>query len=500
MYIKSTLRKHWAEVLLGLMILTYIFYFSWFTVLRYQTLFAHYFDLGIMHQTVYNTFMSLKTGDFTRFLELTNPHGFDQVKRMAIHNDMFLALLAPFYFLYSGPEMLLIIQAIVVGLGALAVYNISKTIFEKNHQAKSISLVFSFAYLMYPALQRANQFDFHAAVLATPLLLFMYYFYIKKRYTSSLLCALGALLTKEQVGLTLAFFGIYVSYMALWQIKNKAVKIKELLFAGVFIFVGIGWFIASMTYIIPFFRQGVHFALTYFGDFGDTPQGVFIGLLKNPLLVLQTLFRKETFVYILNIFGPLGFLSFLSPLHLIIAAPEFAINILSKSEAMRNIYYHYTAVTTPFVVISAMYGYKTFLHIMRKVSHNFLLLNTSFLLCVLIFSYFLSPLPYSKAPEVHPILWPSQERYEAFKWQHILADEKIKVMASGHMGPVFSSRRFFYNFSERYDLADYIVLSYEDVYNGYESKKAIVAYEKLIQDMRYFQIYKKDSFEVYKKI
>jgi len=500
MHIKTILRKYWAELVLGAMILVYIIYFSWFTILRYQTLYAHYFDLGIMHQTVYNTFMSLKTGDFSRFLELTNPHGFDQVKRMAIHNDIFLALLAPFYFIYSGPETLLIIQSVAVGLGALAVYGIGIIIFEKMHGSKLISIFFSFAYLMYPALQRANQFDFHAVVLATPLLLFMYYFYLKNKYVESSLYALGALLTKEQVGLTLAFFGLFMVFMATKQIRHKEIKKPEFLFAGSLIFVGIGWFIFSMTYIIPNFRQGVHFALTYFGDFGDSPQGVIVGLLKNPPLVLQLLFKKETFTYLINIFGPLGFLSFFSPLYLIIAAPEFAINMLSKSEAMRNIYYHYTAVTTPFVVISSMYGYEKLLYIMRKAPYHFKLVNLYCLLCVLLFSYYISPLPYSKTPEVHPILYPAKERFEAFKWQKIVADEKIKVMASGHIGPVFSSRRFFYNLSDRYDLADYIVLSRDEVYNGYESEKAIVTYEKLIKDMKYSQIYKSGSFEVFKKI
>jgi len=500
MHIKTILRKHWSEILLGVMILTYIGYFTWFTILRYQTLYAHYFDLGIMQQTVYNTFMSLKTGDLSRFLELTNPHGFDQVKRMSVHNDMFLALLAPFYFLYSGPEMLLIIQSVGVGLGALAIYGISKMIFEKTHGEKYISLLFAFGYLMYPPLQRANQFDFHAVVLATPLLVFMYYLYLKKKYIGSLICALGALLTKEQVGLTLAFFGCFVAFMAFKKVKQRAMKKHEFLFSAILVTIGIGWFIVSMMYIIPYFRQGVHFALTYFGDFGDSPQGVFFGILKNPFVVLQYLLKKDTLAYFLNIFGPIGFLSFLSPLHLFIAAPEFSINILSRSDAMRNIYFHYSAVTTPFVMLSAMYGYKNLLHLMSKIPSRFVITIICGFMFILGFSYYSSPLPYSKSPEVHPVLWPNQERFEAFKWQKILSDEGIKVMASGHIGPLFSSRRYFYNFSERYDLADYIVLSHNDVYNGYENEKAIPAYQKLVKDVKYSQIYKSGTFEVYKKI
>ncbi len=496
----QTPRHHWPEILLGLMILSYIIYFSYFSILRYQTLYAHYFDLGIMNQTVYNTFMSLKTGDFTRFLELTNPQGFDQIKRMAIHNDIFLAFLAPLYFIYSGPETLLVIQTLAVGLGAWAVYGISKIVFEKNKNTRLISLFFSFAYLMYPALQRANQFDFHAVVLATPLLLFMFYYCLKKKYALGFTYAVIALLTKEQVGLTVAFFGLFIIVQNCIQIKKKSFNKREFIFAGIIFVAGVAWFVISMTKIIPAFRQGAHFALGYFGDFGDSPTNVFMGLLKNPVAVLPYIFRKDTYEYLYNILGPLGFLSLFSPLHLFIAGPEFAINLLSKSSAMRNIYFHYTAVITPFVIISAIYGLSFLMRLMRNARKYVRVVIAICMMSVVYFSTTISPLPYSRSREIHPFVWPVKERFEAFEWKNKLADEDLLIMATGHIAPLFSSRRYLYNFSSRYDLADYIVLSHDEVYNGYESFKMITPYEKLVNDVGYLNIYKNGSFEVYKKL
>ena len=147
---------YWSHIILGLLIVGYIGYFSFFTIMRYRTLYAHYFDLGIMQQTVYNTFMAIKTGDYSRFLEMTNPQGYTQVKRMSVHNDILLAFLAPFYFLYSGPETLLVIQSVVLGLGALIVYALGLHVFGKDTRARLIAVFFAFAYLMYPPLQRAN--------------------------------------------------------------------------------------------------------------------------------------------------------------------------------------------------------------------------------------------------------------------------------------------------------------------------------------------------------
>lgn len=490
--------KHWSEIFLGFLTLAYILYFSWFTVLRYRTLYASYFDLGIMHQTVYNTYISLKTGDYSRFLEMTNPHGFDQVKRMAVHNDPLLALIAPLYFIYPGPETLLVLQSVLSGLGALVIYAIGLHIFINHPSRKLISLFFAFAYLFYPPLQLTNNFDFHAVALATPLLLCMFYFFLKQKYKTSIIFAILSLLTKEQVGLTISFFGLY----AIAQIYFKKKKEKRnLIFFGLATFIiGVLWFFISMKLIIPHFRSSLHFALGYFGDFGDSTASVLVGFIKKPNLVFQYVFRKDTIDYLFSLLGPLGLASLLAPIQLLIVTPELAINILSKSGAMRNIYFHYTAVITPFVFISGLYGFKTlisFINNDKKYARPIIMLFT---ICSIYFSFTLSPLPYSARREIHPIQWPAKESKDAFVWQKKLENDSIRVMATGHIAPVLTSRRYFYNFSSRYDLADYIVLSVDEVYNSLDTATWKPVYEKLQNDLRFTVVYKNQNFEVYKKI
>jgi len=494
------LLRYWSPIILGSVILAYIGYFSYFSVLRYYTLYAHYFDLGIMHQTVYNTFMAFKTGDFSRFLEMTNPQGFEQVKRMAVHNDILLALFSPFYFIYAGPETLLIIQSIALGLGALFVYLIGLQIFKQNAFARLIALAFSLAYLFYPALQHTNQFDFHAVALTTPLLLGMFYSFLRKQYIWLSVFLVLALLSKEQVGLTTAFFGLFMAANSFVDRSHTSKSTERAWGLGVFV-VSLTWFLLSMKVIIPHFKSGTHFALEYFGDFGDSTNTIFIGLMKNPPLVFRYLFRKDTYEYLYAILGPFGFLSVLSPVYLLIAAPELAINLLSKSGAMRNIFFHYTAVITPFVVISALYGFKTLLGFARGLRTFSWFFVALFLVCVWYFSSILSPLPYAKNPEVHPFLWPVKERQSVYAWQKKLSDDSLKVAATGHIAPFFSSRRYIYEFAQHsYTLADYVVLSTDEVYNGFESEKATINYNALQKDDRYKLIYKKDLFEVYKKL
>ena len=213
------LYKHKVLIALWIFIAAYIAYFSFFTILRYRTLYASYFDLGIMHQTVYNTYQSIKTLDPSRILELTNPFGPEQIKRMSIHNDILLGLISLFYFIHSGPETLLVLQAIALGLGAFAVWKIVGTIF-KNHKNKSLlALIFSIAYLLYPSMQRVNIYEFHAVALSIPFLLYMFYFWLTKRYRISSLFFILSLLSKEEVALTTIFFGVYIIFTK-WRENN----------------------------------------------------------------------------------------------------------------------------------------------------------------------------------------------------------------------------------------------------------------------------------------
>ncbi len=484
------------KIVLWVFIAAYILYFSYFTILRFQTLYASYFDLGIMHQTVFNTYKALVDHDPSRILELTNPFGQEQIKRMAIHNDILLALLAPFYFISASPITLLIIQSVVLGLGALAIFKISQVVFEKLKQKDILSLIFTFCYLLYPPMERANMFEFHAVTLATTLLLFMFYLWLRKKYGWSFLFLVLSLISKEQVGLTAAFFGIYALYSAS-KVKSKK-NYSDLAFPIAVIVVSIGWFLLSLLFIIPYFRGGNHFALGYYGDFGDTPIKVIIGILAKPYSISKYIFRTGTLNYFIYLLGPLGFLSLLSPIKLLIALPELAINLLSNNSSLRSIVFHYTSVIQPFIFISGIYGAEKAVVLVRN-NKLVRFLSIYILFFSLIFAYLKGPLPYAKEQEIHPFKYPQKEAKDAAYWAEALKNENLKISTTGQLAPFFTSRRYFYNFSSFYYLADYVVIRPNEVYNYPEKETLKPVYEELRSDQRFELIFKKDDFEVYKK-
>ena len=471
---RQFLVKNKYQIILWVLISAYIAYFSAFSILRYRHLYAEYFDLGIMNQTVYNTYQAIKSGDMSRVLELTNPYGTEQIKRMAIHNDIILAFLAPFYFIHSGPETLLIIQTIVLALGAWAVYKIAQLKLKDD----LVALAFAFAYLMYFPMQMANIFEFHAVTFATTFTLFMFYFWLKGRFKLSLLFLALALMTKEEVGLTLGMFGLYAGFQRLPK------KQEEYLLPAIIILLSWGWALASVFLIIPAFRGSQHFATSYYD-----------GTLSN---VKKYLFNLDTLNYLFFLLGPLALLPLLAPIFIIIAEPEFAINLFSSNLQLRSLVFHYISVIQPWLFIGAIYGAKKVLN--WRGFRLSTLLSAVIIFSSLLFSYLKSPLPYSLEKNIDPLVYDRSEEYQVVqKWTYRLAQDDIRVSSSDQIGPFFTSRRYFYVFSDDYKYADFVIVSLANAHYGYRKNITIPAYEKLKRDPMFEKVDGQSGYEVYRK-
>jgi len=494
-----------TKIILYVFAALYIFYFSVFSIMRYRNMHANYFDLGIMHHVVYNSYKALQTGDWMRFLEHTDPIGPSQLARSAVHNDIILGLFSPLYFLYPSPEVLLLLQAFVLGLGALAVFGIANHVLKKD----LYSFIFAISYLLYVPLQYTNRFDFHSVTLSTSFLLFMFYFWLEKKYRWCTVFLVLSLITKEQVGLTTMFFGLYalLSFsrrresrtgspikLGMTIISNLK-KTKEGKFTLLVIITSLIWVGLSFFVIIPYFRGAEHFATERYQNIN----------------VIQTLFRQSTFDYLWNLFAPLGFLSLLSPA-ILIALPELAINLLSQDSNMRSVVFHYTAVITPFIFISGIYGFKRITNYpfgklragALRIGKRYRIPNTEYYLlgavltATLWFSFTKSPLPYSMQKDVYVYNY-QKNADDARYWATKLKDDSISVSATGNVGTFLSSRRKFYYFSKYYDLADYVIIRPNEIYHYQDKDKLIPIYEQLVRDPRYMLIDERENFEVYKK-
>ena len=203
----------------------------------------------------------------------------------------------------------------------------------------------------------------------------------------------------------------------------------------------------------------------------------------------------------------MGFLSLLSPLHFLVASPEFGINILSANSNMRNIFFHYDTGATAIIFISAIYGGRNlvnFLNIKKISSLKICNLGEKILITLLItfsgfYSLFTSSLPWSTQKDVVPFSSKANILSEVYVWQRFLKDE-VKVSTSGRLAPFFTSRRYFYDFAGGYTPAEFVLIYTPELNNSFQRKENANQYSLLKQDRNFFLFYKFDTLEVYKRM
>ncbi len=439
-------------------------------------------------------------------LQMTDHKGVGIVSRFAYHFDPFFVLLSPLYYLHDDAETLVVAQTVALALGAIPVYLLSTLVFTKkkiaNITPKIFGLLFAFLYLNYFPEQWTTINDVHMVVFATPLLLAAFYLAIIKNFKTSFIFILLALLTKENVALTVIMMGIYFFLQSLSVstpgVDKLSFRKKESKFGLMVIILGAVTFITVMFYIIPINRPDLHFASHYYTT----------EMLEN----LRRLSQESTFDYFFLTLSPMAFMSLLSPLHLAISAPEWAINLLSKNTNLRSLQYQYTALITAFVTISSIYGLSNLLIFLqkklpwKKLSYS--------LIIILIFAsmsmaYRDGPLPVARYSV-------NQEKLAVVRhWQDILKDKNIAVSATGRLGPHFSNRKHFYNFLfdfaygvqgeteedliarvDRYESAEYVLIQKSEV-EGEENEIVSYYYSHLKNNPKFEKVFDESGIEVY---
>src|SRR5437899_1346103 len=197
------------------------------TLLRHRA-FATGADLAIYDQAVW-----LLSRGRQPFVTVRGLHAFGD------HTAFILLLIAPLYRVFDTPDVLLVLQSVVVPVGAVPLYWLARERMPNGWLPVSIAL----AYLLHPGTGYVMSFDFHPEALAMPLVLFALYFGLRGEAGRLALFSSAAALCKEDVALTVFAMGGYLA----WQGQRRL---------GVWTSViALGWFALSMLVILPFFNS-----------------------------------------------------------------------------------------------------------------------------------------------------------------------------------------------------------------------------------------------------
>lgn len=475
-HIEQFIKKYWREIIITLAIIVYVFYFTLSSFVRYDNFYAGRFDLGNMSQTVWNTTEG-------RIFQLTDPNGTEIISRLAFHADFFLILLAPLYKLWSDPKLLLFIQSIILGLGAIFVFQIANKVL-KN---KTIALFFAIAYLLNPSVGYTNLYDFHSVTLAITFLLGAFFFVLQRNYKWFIVFSFLAGITKENIWIIISFFGLYI----LIKEKNLPKKLFGLLISVVCVFI----FYYLVWIAIPQARGGNHFALSYYSDFGDTPTNIIKNVLLSPQKIVDIMLEKDRVTYIYQLFSPLGFLPLAYPLFLLFALPDFSIALLSNNSQLRQIYYHYTAAITPFLFIAAIFGVR---NVKKWYPKTYPFTIYYLLFATLYAAYAFGPLPGAKNPSIVMFTDPPKNKEVITKYLSTIEQSK-SVAATNNLGANLTHREKLYTIPTGMYEADIIIFLLNDSSAQPSLSAQIAMSEELKKKPDYKLIFEKDDFVVFEK-
>jgi uncharacterized membrane protein len=345
-------------------VLAYAGGFGALSVLRHEAFFTGRFDLGNMVQAVWSTAHGHP-------LRMTNLHG-DQISRLAAHVDPILVLFTPLWWLWPSPNMLVVVQALALALGAVPVYLLAR----KQLASSRAGVGFGLAYLLYPATGWLTLNEFHPVALATPLLLFAFWYLDEDRLLPFAACAVAASLCKEEIALVVAGFGIW------YALARRRRLAGALIAAG-----GGAWAAIAIGIVIPHYNTGAESAFYgRYSEVGGSAGGILDTLFTDPLRIAEAAFSSRDLRYLLHLAAPLAALCLLSPLVLIAALPELAINLLSATTTQTSIHFHYTAGLIPPLVIAAVFGAK-------RIGRRAVPVATIVVLAAIGGNYWLGPIP-----------------------------------------------------------------------------------------------------------
>ncbi|MFA5339543.1 MAG: DUF2079 domain-containing protein [Candidatus Omnitrophota bacterium] len=352
-----------APFIVACLIISYIALFFVICLIKYLYFGYFDFDLAIYNQSMWNTLHG-------RFLD-------SSIARGIIFTDHFspiLIIYLVFYAIIPHAMTLLLLQSALLGAGAWPVYLIAK---EKI--GKIPGVIIAFAYLVYPALNHANLFEFHPEAALAPIILFMFYCLIKDRFVPFVFLSILALSCKEDAALAVIMFGIY----AMFARKSKRWILWPIISSLV-------WSVATIQFILPYFNKDAYIFTSFYAYLGNNPVEIAFNIVRHPIAVLKIAAMPYKIDYLRFLFSPVSFLPLFSPAVLFLSLPTFARNLLADYLPACNIYNQYNLAIIPVIFLSSVYGIRRLLALglIKKMRFVFAAI---FVVVSLYFAYCIGP-------------------------------------------------------------------------------------------------------------
>lgn len=373
-------RRRWPHVLgVGFVFSAYTALYSAYLLGLYAVLQPGLADVGEYDQAIsgYAHFM----GPHSPFVGLPSLSSAGSLQ-LSDHFEPLIALLAPGYWIHDGPQTLLVETAILCALTVIPLWFFTRRAagWDSRFGIAAAYLVVIGYGVTWP-LQMAMDFEFHEVFLFLPIAVWMMERAQAGRLRQAALVSLLLLGVKDDMGLVVAVFGVYLAAkgksLGDWYrllrgaVRERRIPMQALLRADRLWFlalvpVGLGMVELVSSVLIPHFGGSPQRDFSY-TQFGATPPQAIGAMLGDPGRALGTLvdshFKIQTLQMLL--WPALGLCVF-SPLSLM-AAPLLLERYLSVNTLYWGMPLHYNAFIVPFIFCGGVDGA---LRVARWITEN----------------------------------------------------------------------------------------------------------------------------------
>ena len=302
--------------------------YSAISIYRHDHFASNAFDLAVQDQTVWG---------YSR-LEFIHNTVLGIPNLLGDHFHPILMVLGPLMWLWNSAGVLLVAQAVLLALAGIPIY-----VWGERELGPAGALAFQAAYLCFWGVLAGVVYDFHHVAFAVPAISLALYATLTRRNVLLIPALVVAMLTREDVALTLIALGFYILVVQRRWVLGAAVM-------GV----NAVWFALLLGVVIPALGGGVSYRHWTYDALGNGPVSAASYVVRHPLASLQLLFSpaEKARVWV-GSFAAFALLPLASPL-LLVALPSFLERFWSSSPNFWSFHFQYSMLPAPILTFAAM--------------------------------------------------------------------------------------------------------------------------------------------------
>jgi uncharacterized membrane protein len=274
----------------------------------------------------------------------------------SLHFVPYTYLLAIPYRIWSHNETIIVMNFLLMISSAIPLYKLTLAC----HKNKQFALFLVVLLFWYPTFQYLVLYEFEMLRLSVPIILWMLYFWQQKKIKCYYLFVVLAVLVREEVGLTIFMFGIYLM-IAEGQRRTGLISAV----------IGLTAFVVITQMIMPLLRSGAeyeHIAMSSFSALGNTFGEIIMNIIRHPISVIITVLQPIKLANVFMFFLPVLFIPLFAPAVLIAVLANFGVGLLSGTGLHVSYMLYYLAPSVPFIFYAFIKGWPRFVTLLETFS------------------------------------------------------------------------------------------------------------------------------------